>query len=257
MRISKTAPRTVLLLLAFAVPSAAQEQTTVPELVESYTGQRRILRSYGDKSHGSFPMNRTALGGDCDVAVEVVEAKYRGERARFKLEHIGRLNVGGRGPLCEYTPRETVLDITRIADGELAEAVAEVIDRFLMTPEDYLAERGIGFEVRRNSAGRPVVRQNFSGEGSRLVGSGGDCWLVIYPDRPRGARKPKVGERVLVEATLGTDGAFQQTRVVESLGPKLDAGALRALSLWRCEPTWRDGKAVAIQLQVPVTVRRN
>ncbi len=254
---SKTVSGAVLLLLAFAVAPVAQAQTTVPELVESYTGQRRILRSYGDRSHASFPMNRSALGGDCDVAVEVVEAEYRGGRARFKLEHIGRLNVGSRVPLCEYTPHDTVLDINRIADGELAEAVAEVIDRFLMTPEDYLAERGIGFEVRRDSAGRPVVRQNFAGEGSRLGGSGGDCWLVIYPDRPRGARKPKVGERVLVEATLGTDGAFQQPRVVESLGPKLDEGALRALSLWRCEPMRREGKLVAIQMQVPVTVRRN
>jgi TonB family protein len=239
------------------VDVAAQQAQSVTAAIRSYTGELRILRSYGDRGSARFELRRTEMGGDCDAAVEVRSATYFDGRARFILEHVGRLNVGGRVPLCGNLPRQTTLTITHIDPEETAEVVKEVLARFLMTPEDYLAERGIGFEVSRDSGGRSVVQQSFAGQAPRLHGSGGDCWLVVYPGRPRSARGLRDDDRVMVEATLGADATFHDPRILSSPGPKFGAAALRALSLWRCEPTFRDGQPGTITLEVPVSFRKD
>ncbi len=237
--------------------AAADEAQSVTAAVRSYTGELRILRSYGDRGSAGFDLHRTEMGSDCDVAVEVRSVSFFNGRARFILEHVGRLNVGGRVPLCGGLPRQTILTVTNIAPEESVGMIKEVLDRFLMTPEDYLAERGVGFEVSHESGGRSVVQQSFSAQAPRLHGSGGDCWLVVYPGRPRGARRLRDDDRVVVKATLGGDATFHNPRILSSPGPKFSADALRAFSLWRCEPTVRDGQPGEITLEVPVSFRKD
>ena len=92
-------PAVTLALLLPGV-AAAQPAQSVTAAVRSYIGELRILRSYGDRGRAGFDLHRTEMGSDCDVAVEVRSVSFFNGRARFILEHAGRLNVGGRVPLC-------------------------------------------------------------------------------------------------------------------------------------------------------------
>ena len=238
-------------LLAAALPAQLAGQT-VEELIQSYAGQRRILRSYGDQRTATMKFNRRQMGRGCDAAVEIMKAGYAGGRAQFKLERLGRLTVGGRVLLCRGFPSEMSFTVSGIGKESLAGDVAAVVDKYLMTPEAYLAERDVGFEVVHDADGQERLQPRPPKPEDVMVRAGADCWLVVYPDRPAGARKPDEDALVLLEAALGTDAVFRETRVIETLGVRFDRQALRALSLWRCEPATEKGKAVTITLQIPV-----
>ena len=160
MRTTRTG--TLVALLAGAVccvaAPGARAQTTVEDVVASFKGQRRVLRSYGDRERPRLSLKRPRMGNDCDVAVDVIGAKIESGRAVFELDPLGRLNAGGRIPLCGAAPRAIELAVTGFDKKGDAEKMAELLESFLMTPEAYLAERGIGFEVVENSDGEEVVQ---------------------------------------------------------------------------------------------------
>lgn len=56
--------------------------------------------------------------------------------------------------------------------------------------------------------------------------------------------------RVLLEVTIGADGAVSAARVLEASDPALEASALEAIRSWKFQPATRDG--VAIAATVPV-----
>ena len=259
MRTTKT--RILLALLAGAVcciaAPGARAQTTVEDVVASFKGQRRVLRSYGDQGSPKLSLKRPRMGNDCDVAVAVLTVKVESGKAIFELDPLGRLNVGGRIPLCGDAPRAMELTVTDFDEVEDAERLAEFLESFLMTPERYLAERGIGFEVVENSDGEEVVQY---GEGfleDRGERPGGDCWLVVYPHAPRASSRKAQKQGVKIEATLGADAVFHDVKVLESPGSRFNRQALRAFSMWRCEPSVVKGKIVPITLKIPIRFRRS
>jgi protein TonB len=75
------------------------------------------------------------------------------------------------------------------------------------------------------------------------------------PDYPDAARRAKVHGVVLVACEVGTDGTVSNARILNSLRKDLDASALEAVRKWRFEPAMKDGKPVAVQVNVEVTFR--
>jgi len=102
----------------------------------------------------------------------------------------------------------------------------------------------------------------------RGPGSGGGCCGNIYtpgdgvsipraiyspePEFSEEARKSKYQGEVTLLATITADGRTRDLLVVRSLGMGLDEKALEAVRTWRFEPAKKDGRPVAVQMNIIV-----
>ena len=66
------------------------------------------------------------------------------------------------------------------------------------------------------------------------------------------ARRARVEGVVLVQCVVGEDGKVRDARILTSLRPDLDASALDAVRQWQFQPAIKDGKPVAIKINVNV-----
>lgn len=73
----------------------------------------------------------------------------------------------------------------------------------------------------------------------------------VAPAYPAIARMSRVQGLVVVEATIGADGAVTDARVLRSV-PLLDAAAIDAVRQWRFTPTRLNGVAVPVVMTVTV-----
>ena len=69
------------------------------------------------------------------------------------------------------------------------------------------------------------------------------------------ARKAKQQGIVLLQVVVGKDGHTYNIHVRQSLGMGLDEKAMEAVKTWKFEPAMKDGKPVAVQINVEVTFR--
>ena len=70
---------------------------------------------------------------------------------------------------------------------------------------------------------------------------------------PKHAADCAEGGRVIVEATIGTDGSVTNVQLMESSGfADLDVDGMVAVGTWRYEPATRDGNPVAVRERVAV-----
>lgn len=102
----------------------------------------------------------------------------------------------------------------------------------------------------------------------RGPGSNGGCCGGIYspgdgvsipraiyspePEFSEEARRSKYQGEVTLLATITADGRTHDLRVVRSLGMGLDEKALEAVRTWRFEPGKKDGRPVAVQMNIIV-----
>ena len=108
-----------------------------------------------------------------------------------------------------------------------------------------------------------------AGEGpGRGPGSGGGCCGGLYsigngvsmpraiyspePEFSEEARKTKHQGEVILLATIGADGLPRNLTVVRSLGMGLDEKALETVRTWRFDPARKDGRPVAVQMNIIV-----
>ena len=103
----------------------------------------------------------------------------------------------------------------------------------------------------------------------RGPGSGGGCCGNVYspgdgvsipraiyspePEFSEEARRSKYQGEVTLLATIGADGRTRDLLVVRSLGMGLDEKALEAVRTWRFEPGRKDGRPVAVQMNIVVS----
>ena len=73
----------------------------------------------------------------------------------------------------------------------------------------------------------------------------------VTPVYPPDARQAGVQGIVIIEATIGTNGAVEDARVLRSI-PLLDQAALDAVRQWEFSPTLIDGEPAAIVMSVTV-----
>jgi len=77
----------------------------------------------------------------------------------------------------------------------------------------------------------------------------------VDPEYSSDAREKRREGTVLVAAQIDTSGQAINMRVIRSLGLGLDEEAIDALKQWKFKPAKKDGKAVAVEIQVGVTFR--
>ena len=88
------------------------------------------------------------------------------------------------------------------------------------------------------------------------AGDGVSIPRAIYSPEPEfseEARRSKYQGEVTLLATIGADGRPRDLLVVRSLGMGLDEKALEAVRTWRFEPGKKDGRPVAVQMNIIVS----
>ena len=94
-----------------------------------------------------------------------------------------------------------------------------------------------------------------TGGGAFRVGGGVSAPKAIYapdPEYSEEARKVKHMGTVVLWLIVGPDGKPRDIRVLRTLGLGLDEKAMEAVKNWRFEPAYKDGKPVAVQINVEV-----
>jgi periplasmic protein TonB len=90
------------------------------------------------------------------------------------------------------------------------------------------------------------------------IGNGVSMPKPIYSPEPEfseEARKVKHQGDVVLLATIGADGHPHDLTVVRSLGMGLDEKALEAVRTWRFDPAKKDGRPVAVKMNIIVNFR--
>jgi TonB family protein len=74
----------------------------------------------------------------------------------------------------------------------------------------------------------------------------------IYPEE---ARKAKLEGRVVVRVTVGADGKPHNIHVIQPFGSGFDEQAVAAVQQWEFQPAIKDGRRVAVYINVEVNFR--
>ena len=111
-----------------------------------------------------------------------------------------------------------------------------------------------------NGNGRGVGPGEGAGIGGGVfqVGGGVSPPTVKYKTEPEfseEARKAKHQGTVVVRATVGADGRIHDPHVIRSLGLGLDEKAIESLNQWLFEPAKKDGRKVAVFVDIEVNFR--
>ncbi len=97
-----------------------------------------------------------------------------------------------------------------------------------------------------------------TGGGVFRVGGGVSAPRAIYmpdPEYSEEARKAKYQGVCVLWLVVGPDGRPRDIKVARTLGLGLDEKAIEAVKTWRFEPAMKDGKPVAVQINVEVQFR--
>src|SRR5258707_3977236 len=93
------------------------------------------------------------------------------------------------------------------------------------------------------------------GPGIYHVGDGVSPPRPIYTPEPEfseEARKAKYQGVVVLNIIVGVDGRVHNQRVVRSLGMGLDEKALEGVKTWKFDPSKKDGRPVAVEMNIEV-----
>jgi len=237
-----------LLLLAGAVQGQTPE-----DVVHSFAGQKLLLRALGDHKEAKLKKKDLAkMTGTCDLAVEVTEASWERGKARFRLVEIGSPYLPNRPRgVCKRTSTydEGTLELSGFAADEKPEDLTASIGQVLQTPEQYLSALGVPFDLPRlgpeGYAGTVPERVSQAVTAPRQI-------LGIDPTYSEEARQAKFQADCVLWLVIGPDGRVHDSRITRQAGYGLEEHAMNVLPLWRFEPARKDGKPVAVQLNMEV-----
>ena len=97
-----------------------------------------------------------------------------------------------------------------------------------------------------------------TGGGVFRVGGGVSAPKAVYtpdPEYSEEARKAKFQGTCVLWLIVGPDGHPRDIKVARNLGMGLDEKAIQAVKNWKFEPAMKDGKPVAVQINVEVSFR--
>lgn len=75
------------------------------------------------------------------------------------------------------------------------------------------------------------------------------------PEYSEEARKAKYQGTVVLQLIVGPEGKAHDIRIARSVGMGLDEKAMEAVQTWKFEPARKDGRAVAVLINVEVSFR--
>lgn len=124
----------------------------------------------------------------------------------------------------------------------------------LMTPSN---GTGVGGGIGSGGGGGVGSGHGGPGVGPGIfhVGEGVSAPRAIYTPEPEfseEARKAKYQGVVVLNIIVGTDGRVHNPRVVRSLGMGLDEKAIEGVKTWKFDPSKKDGRAVAVEMNIEV-----
>ena len=124
----------------------------------------------------------------------------------------------------------------------------------LMTPANGTA---VGGGIGSGSGGGVGSGHGGPGVGPGIfhVGEGVSAPRAIYTPEPEfseEARKAKYQGVVVLSIIVGTDGRVHNPRVVRALGMGLDEKAIEGVKTWKFDPSKKDGRAVAVEMNIEV-----
>jgi protein TonB len=124
----------------------------------------------------------------------------------------------------------------------------------LMTPSNGTA---VGGGIGSGSGGGVGSGHGGPGVGPGIfhVGEGVSAPRAIYTPEPEfseEARKAKYQGVVVLNIIVGTDGRVHNPRVVRALGMGLDEKAIEGVKTWKFDPSKKDGRNVAVEMNIEV-----
>jgi len=124
----------------------------------------------------------------------------------------------------------------------------------LMTPSNGV---GVGGGIGSGDGGGVGSGHGGPGVGSGIfhVGAGVSAPRALFTPEPEfseEARKAKYQGVVVLDIVVGTEGRVHNQHVVRSLGMGLDEKALEGVKLWKFDPSKKDGRPVAVEMQIEV-----
>jgi TonB family protein len=75
------------------------------------------------------------------------------------------------------------------------------------------------------------------------------------PEYPEEARKAKKQGTVVLSVVIGSDGTVGDVSVTRSLGSGFDEKAVEAVKKWEFEPASKDGRPVAVRVDIQLDFR--
>lgn len=125
----------------------------------------------------------------------------------------------------------------------------------LMTPSNGVGVHG---GIGSNDGGGVGSGRGGPGVGPGIyhVGDGVSPPRAIFTPEPEfseEARKAKYQGVVVLNIIVGTDGRVHSPRVIRSLGMGLDEKALEGVKTWKFDPSKKDGRPVAVEMNIEVT----
>jgi hypothetical protein len=235
-----------------------------PDFVQSYVGQERILLRAKDETRADLTRSEAARrASTCASAVEVKRATLTGGVLRLDLEHVGRPTIAGKAAdrTCGSAPSVFGLSVRGFAAGDGAEAVEESLAKVLVTPESFLAARGVTFD--RAAGGDPGVAAGLDVPGStaeeRSLGRKVTSWpkelFSVRPEVAVARKELRSESEVEFAGVVGADGRLHRVKVATPLSASHQALVERALGLWRFEPAAASDGAVAAKVSLRTSLR--
>ena len=120
---------------------------------------------------------------------------------------------------------------------------------------DTVAEK---YAPEQTASQTPASTQDENGKQPVRVGPGISPPRLLQhvePEYTKEARKGRHQGIVVVRATVGTDGYIHDAHVIRGLGWGLDENALEAVRKWVFDPATKDGRKVAVIIDVQVSFR--
>jgi len=78
---------------------------------------------------------------------------------------------------------------------------------------------------------------------------------TVDPTYDDASRRAKLNGYAVLTLVVTRDGTPKEIRITKSLSPSLDKRSIEAVSKWRFSPATKDGKPVAVEIQVQTTLK--
>lgn len=165
---------------------------------------------------------------------------------------------------------------TKLTDGSGHAALGELATKAVLKsgPFPPLPEKSASLQVRAKFSYLPDAKGQDKNKASGLMspakqdGCGNEkvhcvtppqMLLSEIPQEPQvhGSGATKYSGTAVLQLIVTTDGTPSDIKVLKSLGPGFDAKAIAAVQKWKFVPAKKDGKPVAVQIQVEVEFHLN
>jgi TonB family protein len=262
--------RLLVVILLSLIPLHADETKDLQKhLQERFLKKVLVIRNFYGGDHLVFDAQGKLVQGaeeDCWCAAQIQVKK-------LELKN-GTLILRGPRVVGSYDPKEKKFtDLLRQSSDieiEIAtdpsridqEAILNVLGKVFLTTRDDLAS--LVPESKQNRPKDPSAGAvNTSGDPSptttpttTLIKQGVSPPRATYspdPDYTKKARAQKRQGNVLLWTVIDDKGIPRSITVVHCLGAGLDEAAVDAVSRWKFAPATKDGRPVAVQLNIEVT----